>query len=163
MGGRPLQARDQALRSAHEHVAAPALPKGTLDAGERGLALRPAVPGKGHDAAGTRGQGLVERRGNGRMVPLARKQGGREAQRLKAGRGVAHRRRRRALQTTVHHMRRNHKGAAHASGAQLGQHVRQGPAHGPAARSRPQRHVGADRRRKLVHERGHARVVLLAG
>ena len=76
LGVRPLQTRDQALRSAHEHVAAPALPKGALDAGERGLALRPAMPGKGHDATGTRGQGLVERRGHGRMVPLARKQGG---------------------------------------------------------------------------------------
>ena len=162
LGAHPLQARSQALRSVHEHVVTSARQKGALEARKRGLALQPAVPGEGHDAAGSRGQGLVERGGYDGEVLLARKQGRREAQRLKSGRGVAHRRRRRTLQPAVRHVRRDYEGATHAPGAQLGQDVRQGPPHGTAARSSPQHRAGTDRRRKLFHKRGHARVVLLA-
>ncbi len=155
------QAGRQTLRRVHEHVAAPASPKGALQAGERGLALRPPMPGKGHDATGARGQGLVERSGHGRAVPLARKQGRREAKPLKAERGTTHRRCGRALQATVRHVRRDHEGAPHARGPQLGERLGQRWPNGPAARAGAQHRVGAHGRRKLIHEHGHTRVVLL--
>ena len=156
------QALDKARGGVNEHVVAAALAQRALKTYERGLALRAAVARERNNATLACGQRIVQRGSHNGIVPFFREQGRGKAELFKAVCRGTHRCRRITLQTPVRNVRDCHEHASRALQSQLIQHVRKRLTNGPASRARSHDHVGAHGLRELAHERGHARVALLA-
>ena len=113
----------QTVGRAHKDVTAATLDQRALELGKRGLAFRTAMAGKGNEAAGERGHGLIKRCGNGGMVRFAREQRRSKTEFVKAGGGGVHGGCSFLLETSVDNVRRRHEDAAGTAAPQAGKHV----------------------------------------
>lgn len=161
--GAATQARGEAARRVYEGVVATAGTQRALELRERRLALRTAMARERDGAVRARGQRLVEGNGDCGEVLLARQQRGREPNLLKAGGRRTDRCRSLALKPSVNDVRRCDKDTPCTTCPQIGKRLRKRHAHGATARAGAHHDACVHGGRELAHERGDARVPLLAG